>query len=126
MRKQFILEEEKKNCGAVKRIFDKVFVESGMEDCCILDAENFGFVVLKWYNEKNGFDTVRTFTKGNELFMHLFEEYETFLLYQYAKEERLTELDFHEISEKISEDHKKQFENAKSEVLRQYHNIKAS
>lgn len=123
MKRQYISTKEKNKCAAVKELFDKVFSTCGIDDCCILDTGNYGFVVLKWYNEKDGFGAVQTFIKAKDMFDYLLEEWEIFQLFKYAKQEQLTEYDISEMPEKISVDHKRELKEVKYGLLKQYQDI---
>lgn len=73
MNKVYISKNEYEKCKHVKTIFDELAQnQTGLNAFCIADAYPFGFVVLEWFYEDEGFEDKTYFNESSKLFDHLF------------------------------------------------------
>ena len=63
----YITEDERKKCRSIVDAYAEL-IEG--EDMAVLDAGKYGFVKLRYYNPKEGFDIVQTFVNSQELLMN--------------------------------------------------------
>lgn len=85
----YITEDERKKCRSIVDAYAEL-IEG--EDMAVLDARKYGFVKLRYYNPKEGFDIVQTFVNSQELFDDLWEEWMSVQLYSLVKGTPMTEM----------------------------------
>lgn len=88
-----ITEEER---GICHRVSD-AFAEMYSIDLMVLDAKQYGFVKLQYYNHPFGFEEARIFTSGKDLFSDLWVEWYSQRLLDLAKDTPLANLDYQDI-----------------------------
>lgn len=90
----YITEDERKKC---RKIVDAYAELIEGEDMAVLDAGKYGFVKLRYYNPKEGFDTVKTFVNSEELFDDLWEEWLSAQLFSFVKGTPMIEMEHEDI-----------------------------
>ena len=102
MEKQiYITEEERAKCQKVADAFAELYE---MVDILVVDAERYGFVVLKYYKPPHGFEDAITFTDSLALFEDLWEEWLNTKLYLMAKGTPLLEKGYKGVFESLPEE----------------------
>jgi len=102
MEKQvYITEEERAKCQKVADVFAELYE---MENIVVLDAERYGFVVLKNYKPPHGFEEDATFTDSRALFEELWQEWLHATLYLTAKEMKLDDILYEEVFNRLSKE----------------------
>ena len=94
----YITEDERKKCGKIVDAYAEL-IEG--EDMAVLDAGKYGFVKLRYYNPKEGFDTVKTFVNSEELFDDLWEEWLSVQLFSFVKGNPLIEMEYEDIFDNL-------------------------
>ena len=75
-----------------------------MAEIMVLDADRYGFVMLKYYELSSGFAEDETYTDSEELFDVLWEEWLNTKLYLMAKKIKLEEIHYEEVFDSLSEE----------------------
>lgn len=70
MKKMYITEEERVKCRKVMEAFTELYEE---QDVIVVEAGNYGFVKLQWFDEKQGFEAAIAYSDSTELFDSLWE-----------------------------------------------------
>ena len=65
MKKIYITEEERVKCRKVMEAFSEMYEE---QDVLVVDAGNYGFIKLQWFNEKQGFEAAIPYSDSKKLF----------------------------------------------------------
>ena len=94
----YITEDEREKCRNIIDAFAEL-VEG--EDMAVLDAGKYGFVKLRYYNPKEGFDMVETFVNSEELFDDLWEEWLNVQLYSFVKGTPMIEMGHEDIFDNL-------------------------
>lgn len=95
-----ITEEERDVC---RKVFD-AFAEMYNIDLMVLDAGQYGFVKLQYYNHPFGFEEARIFTFGKDLFNDLWGEWYSQRLLDLTKDTPLANLDYQDIFHCLSKE----------------------
>lgn len=102
MEKQvFMPEDERKKCQKTADAFKELYEN---EDTVVLDAGRYGFVKLQYYNNKNGFDCVTTFTDSKKLFNSLWEDWLYTNLFQVLEDEGTESMEYSELIKKLPQE----------------------
>ena len=88
----YITVEEREKCRKVADAFTELYE---MAEIMVLDADRYGFVMLKYYELSSGFA---------ELFDALWEEWLNTKLYLMAKEMKLEEIHYEEVFDSLPEE----------------------
>lgn len=118
MKKEYISKEERKKCAAVKAIFDQALADDS--EIFIADAENYGYVILAWYDEERGFDSVETYTEAEDLFQDLLERWETLKLYEYAETGGYADDSYEEMVSRLTAEQKEVIRSGKETLRKEY------
>ena len=118
MKKEYISKEERKKCAAVKAIFDQALADDS--EIFIADAENYGYVILAWYDEERGFDSVETYTEAEDLFQDLLERWETLKLYEYAETGGYADDSHEEMISRLTAEQKEVIRSGKEALRKEY------
>ncbi len=118
MKKEYISKEERKKCAAVKAIFDQALADDS--ELFIADAENYGYVILAWYDEERGFDSVETYTEAEDLFQDLLERWETLKLYEYAETGGYADDSYEEMVSRLTAEQKEVIRSGKETLRKEY------
>lgn len=118
MKKEYISKEERKKCAAVKAIFDQALADDS--EIFIADAENYGYVILAWYDEERGFDSVETYTEAEDLFQDLLERWETLKLYEYAETGDYADDSYEEMVSRLTAEQKEVIRSGKETLRKEY------
>lgn len=118
MKKEYISKEERKKCAAVKAIFDQALADDS--EIFIADAENYGYVILAWYDEERGFDSVETYTEAEDLFQDLLEQWETLKLYEYAETGGYVDDSHEEMVSRLTAEQKEVIRSGKEALRKEY------
>lgn len=118
MKKEYISKEERKKCAAVKAIFDQALADDS--EIFIADAENYGYVILAWYDEERGFDSVETYTEAEDLFQDLLERWETLKLYEYAETGGYADDSYEEMVSRLTAEQKEVIRSGKEALRKEY------
>lgn len=94
----YITEDEREKCRNIIDTFAEL-IEG--EDMAVLDAGKYGFVKLRYYNPKEGFDMVETFVNSEELFDNLWEEWLNVQLYSFVKGTPMIEMGHEDIFDNL-------------------------
>lgn len=94
----YITEDERKKCRSIVDAYAEL-IEG--EDMAVLDAGKYGFVKLRYYNPKEGFDMVETFVNSEELFDDLWEEWLNVQLYSFVKGTPMIEMGHEDIFDNL-------------------------
>lgn len=94
----YITEDEREKCRNIIDAFAEL-IEG--EDMAVLDAGKYGFVKLRYYNPKEGFDMVETFVNSEELFDDLWEEWLNVQLYSFVKGTPMIEMGHEDIFDNL-------------------------
>lgn len=94
----YITEDERKKCRSIVDAYAEL-IEG--EDMAVLDARKYGFVKLRYYNPKEGFDMVETFVNSEELFDDLWEEWLNVQLYSFVKGTPMIEMGHEDIFDNL-------------------------
>lgn len=81
-RKTNIVSEERAKCRQVADAFAELYAQ---EDILVLDAGDYGFVVLQYYTSDNQFENTETFVDSHSLFEHLWREWLNAQLFTLSK-----------------------------------------
>jgi hypothetical protein len=95
----YITEDEREKCRNIIDAFAEL-IEG--EDMAVLDAGKYGFVKLRYYNPKEGFDMVETFVNSEELFDDLWEEWLNVQLFSFVKGTPMIEMEYKDIFDNLS------------------------
>ena len=87
----YITAEEREKCRKKADAFAELYE---MAEIMALDADRYGFVMLKYYELSGGFAEDKTYTDSEELFDALLEEWLNTKLYLMAKEMKLEEIHY--------------------------------
>ena len=97
----YITAEEREKCRKVADAFAELYE---MAEIMVLDADRYGFVMLKYYELSSGFAEDETYTDSEELFDVLWEEWLNTKLYLMAKKIKLEEIHYEEVFDSLSEE----------------------
>ena len=106
MRKKYISEEEKIKCKAVIRVFQELYDK---EDIIALVAEDYGIVVLQWYEKNYGFNQVTTLTDYKELYKYLLEQWWEYELFRRMEGTEWEEADYDTMFSKLGKKNQREF-----------------
>lgn len=67
MKKIYITEEERVKCRKVMEAFSEMYEE---QDVLVVDAGNYGFIKLQWFNEKQGFEAAIPYSDSRSCLIH--------------------------------------------------------
>ena len=95
----YITEDEREKCRNIIDAFAEL-IEG--EDMAVLDAGKYGFVKLRYYNPKEGFDIAETFVNSKELFDDLWEEWLSVQLFSFVKGTPMIEMEYKDIFDNLS------------------------
>lgn len=118
MKRNYISQKERKKCAVVKEIFDNALSDDS--EIFIADAENYGYVILAWYDEERGFDSLETFTEAEDLFMDLLERWETLKLYEYAETGGYADDSYEEMASRLTAEQKEVIQSGKEALRKEY------
>ena len=97
----YITEEQRAKCRKVAEAFTELY---GLTDVMVADAGRFGFVLLQWFNEGEGFDSAAAFSDGMELFGELWRIWYEHEVLTPVLGTPLEELDYDDIFRTLSKD----------------------
>ena len=97
----YITAEEWEKCRKVADAFGELYEVS---EIMVLDADRYGFVMLKYYELSSGFAEDEAYTDSEELFDALWEEWLNTKLYLIAKEMKLEEIHYEEVFDSLPEE----------------------
>ena len=92
----YITVEEREKCRKVADAFTELYE---MAEIMVLDADRYGFVMLKYYELSSGFAEDETYTDSEELFNALWEEWLNTKLYL-----KLEEIHYEEVFDSLPEE----------------------
>lgn len=95
MEKQtYITEIEREKCQRVADAYSELYETDSL---VVLDAGRYGFVMLQYYSEDCGFDSMSTYTDSRVLFECLWEEWLNTQLLIIARGTPMEEMDYEDI-----------------------------
>lgn len=95
MEKQvYITEIERERCQRVADAYSELYEN---DDLLAMDAGRYGFVIVQYYIEQRGFESVYTFTDSRDLFEDLWKDWLYSELIGLAKGTPMIEMDYEEI-----------------------------
>ena len=116
MEKRFyITEEERAKCQKVVDAFAELYE---IENIVVLDADRYGFVMLKYYKSPHGFEDAITFTDSVALFEGLWEEWLNTKLYLMAKGTPLLEKGYKGVFESLSKEMQTELSGRKADFAK--------
>ncbi|MCI8570898.1 MAG: hypothetical protein HFI43_05775 [Lachnospiraceae bacterium] len=104
--KSYITDEERINCRKVAEAFAEI---SNFEDLVIVNAGNYGFVKLQYFNFPYGFDTATAFFDSQSLFDDLWTEWLETQLINIADGTPMEEMDYQDILKCMPKEKQKEF-----------------
>ena len=110
----YITEEQRAKCRKVADAFAELY---GLADVMAADAGRFGFVILQWYNEGEGFDSAAAFSDGMELFGELWRIWYEHEVLTPVLGTPLAELDYDDIFRTLSKDRQEEIWRKKDYFL---------
>lgn len=108
-----ITEEERGICLRVSDAFAEIY----SIDLMVLDAKQYGFVILQGYNHPFGFEDAHIFTSGKDLFNNLWGEWYSQRLLNLAKGTPLVNLDYQDIFPCLSKEQQNEILNKREYFL---------
>ena len=97
----FITEEQRAKC---RKVADAFAEQYEMTDVMVADAGRFGFVLLQWFSEGEGFDSAMAFSECLALFEELWRIWYEHEVLTPVLGTPLAELDYDEIFQTLSKD----------------------
>lgn len=101
MKKVYITEEERVKCRKVMEAFSEMYEE---QDVLVVDAGNYGFIKLQWFNEKQGFEAAIPYSDSKELFDSLWETWFDYHVFVPVLGTPIAELDYEDIFQTFPKD----------------------
>lgn len=111
-----ITKTECTHCRDVKHIFEE-FIETE-QDFCVVDAYPFGYLVLEWYEEEQGFLNQKFFSNASDLFDYLLEYWERTMVFKSSVSNG--NLEYKELKEMLPQEIKEELELGKHDYIMQY------
>lgn len=93
-KKAYITDTERRRCREVAAAFEELYWD---EDIVVLDAGNYGYVKLQYYEPPFGFSDVMVYTDSMELFSELWQEWRNSRLLALVKGTPITDLEYKQI-----------------------------
>ncbi len=94
MKKIYITEEERVKCRKVMEAFSEMYEE---QDVLVVDAGNYGFIKLQWFDERRGFEAAIPYSDSKKLFDSLWETWFDYHVFVPVLGTPIAELDYEDI-----------------------------
>ena len=114
MKKIYITEEERVKCRKVMEAFSEMYEE---QDVLVIDAGDYGFIKLQWFDEKRGFEVAVPYSDSKELFDSLWETWFNYHVLAPVIGTPLEELDYEDIFQTFPRDKQEELMKKKDYFL---------
>ncbi len=107
----YITEEERIKCRKVVDAYSDLYEKT---DILVLEAGQYGFVKLQYFDWQNGFEDVVSFFDSRTMFEDLWGEWYAFYLFNFTKGTPMAELSYKEMYKYLPQDKQKELMEKKA------------